>query len=129
MRSRHFRFPSRQDGSFVIEALISALLFAIGLVAMIMIAAQGTGQVGQSRYRSEASFLAGELIGEMWVSAQSPVAHDRTAWNARVAAALPGGDGTGTTISGTQVSVNIAWDDTKQSGVQHHYITTAEIVK
>ncbi len=123
----HFRH--RQAGSFVIEALISVLLFAVGLVAMVMIAAQGTSQIGQAKYRNDASYLAGELIGEMWVSDSAPAAYDRSAWLSRVESTLPGGDGSATSISGTQVSIDIAWDDFKESGVQHHYRTTAEIVK
>ena len=121
--------PRKQSGSFVIEALISVLLFAVGLISMMMIAAQGTNQIGQAKYRNDASYLAGELIGEMWVSGSSPGGFDRTAWNARVTSMLPNGDPSATSVSGTTVSVDIAWSDPKNQGVTHHYRTTADIVK
>ena len=117
----------QQSGMFIIEALISVLLLVIGIVALVMVAAQSTNQVGQSKYRNDASYLASELIGEMWVSA-SGTAADTTAWQARVASMLPGGTGSAT-LSGTQVAVDVAWSDAKSSGVQHHYRTTANIVK
>ena len=119
-----------QTGSFVIEALISILLFAVGIVALVMIVAQGTNQVGQSKYRNEASYLAGELIGDMWVSPSSLSAFAASNdWNSRVAA-LPGGQAT-YPVSGTQVAIDISWNDNKVSGVgaTHHYTTTAVIAK
>ena len=129
MTKPRLKVKRHQSGSFVIEALISVLLFAIGLVSMVMISAQSSNQVGQSRYRNEASYLASELIGEMWVSASAPAAFNRTDWNTRVAAMLPGGDSSGTSVTGSRIDVVITWSDVKQPDMQHQYTTSAEIVK
>ena len=118
-----------QSGMFIIEALVSILLFAVGIVAMVMVAAQGTGQVGQAKYRNDAAYLANELVGELWTNA-SGTAVDQTAWNTRIASLIPNGTGTAViSASGTQVDITIQWPDVKQSGVFNQYQTTAYVVK
>jgi Tfp pilus assembly protein PilV len=77
---------SSQSGSFIIEALVSLLIFAVAIIGMVALIGQGLNQVGQSKARNDASYLAGELIADMWTSANANI----LAWNARLAAAIPG---------------------------------------
>lgn len=56
-----------QGGSFILEAIISLMLFAIGIISLLGLVVQALNQVGQSKSRNDASYLAGELISEMWV--------------------------------------------------------------
>jgi type IV pilus assembly protein PilV len=133
-----------QTGSFILEALISVVIFAVGLIALVGMSAQAINQISQTKYRNDASYLASELIGSLWVSASPPNAFDYDAWTARVQAALPGGDasvgdppddpddldckdpGAGKP-TGTRVCVKITWTD-KENAV-HQYLTTTEIAK
>lgn len=116
-----------QTGSFVIEALVSVLLIGVGLVGLMIMAAQASNQAGQSKFRNDASYLAGELIGEMWVSSSSPATFNTGAWQTRVGNMIPGGTGAVTT-SGNQVTIDISWPDRKEaSTVRHHYRTSAQI--
>jgi type IV pilus assembly protein PilV len=117
-----------QKGSVLLESLISILIFSIGLLGLVGLAAQALNQSGQSKARNDASNLASELIGDMWISASAPVGFDTTTWQARVAANLPGGTAT-VTPSGTQVAIVITWADAKNAGVRHQYSTTAQITK
>ena len=118
-----------QSGMFVIEALISVVLIAIGLVGLMIMAAQAANQAGQSKFRNDASYLAGELIGEMWTSSAAPSGFSTTNWQTRVAGLIPGGTGT-VTVTGTQVAIDISWPDHKEgNSVRHHYRTTAQIEK
>lgn len=80
------RSPLSQSGSFIIEALISLLIFAIAIVGMVALVGQGLNQVGQSKARNDASYLAGELFADMWISPNANI----IAWNARLASAIPG---------------------------------------
>lgn len=82
-----------QGGSFIIEALVSLLIFSIALIGLVGLSVQALNQVGQSKARNDASFLAGELISDMWVSA----AVDIDAWSNKVKAAIPGPTGNTTT--------------------------------
>lgn len=102
------------------------MIFAIGLISMIGLATQALNQVTQTKARNDASYLAGELVGDMWVSASTPSAFSTTAWAARVAATLPSGVGT-VTVTGTQVDITITWTDTKNDGVRHQYQTSTQI--
>lgn len=80
----------RQSGSFIIEAIISLILFAVALIGLLALSAQGLSQVGQSKARNDASFAVGELLSEMWVSTTVNL----TTWTSRLQAAIPGATGT-----------------------------------
>lgn len=64
----HRKTMQSQAGSFIVEAMISLLLFAVGLIGLMALSAQALNQVGQSKARNDASYIAGDLIAEMWVS-------------------------------------------------------------
>lgn len=81
MRSR-----APQSGSFIIEALVSLAIFAVAIIGMVALVGQGLNQVGQSKARNDASYLAGELFASMWVATTANIA----AWNTRLATAIPG---------------------------------------
>ena len=134
------RSLKKQSGSFVIEALISILLFAVGIVALMMVMAQSTNQSGLSKVRNDASYLAGELIGDLWVSVSSTGASstavslgsvDISAWQSRVATVMP--PGSAATVSyptNTGINILIQWPDAKDpTAAPHQYQTYADIVK
>jgi type IV pilus assembly protein PilV len=75
-----------------------------------------------SKYRSEASFLANEIIGQMWVDRNNLANYSTpancaanavcSAWLARVQAMLPnasGADAPTIVVAGQQVTVTIYW--------------------
>jgi len=80
----------RQSGSFILEALISLLLFAVALMGLMALSAQGLNQVGQSKARNDASYIVGELLAEMWVGSSINL----TTWVSRLQTAVPGATGT-----------------------------------
>jgi type IV pilus assembly protein PilV len=62
--------PSRrqnQSGAMLLEALIAILIFSLGILAIIGLQAQSIRNSAESKYRSDASYLANQLIGRMWV--------------------------------------------------------------
>ena len=138
--------PRTEGGSFIIEALVSVLIFSMGLIALMGMAAQAINQVGQSKYRNDASYLAGELIGDMWAS--SPTLSDyaiaadfpytscptsnagaaSSAWLGRAKAALPSGCAT-VTITGAQADIEVSWAAKEDPNVRHRYITSTLIAK
>ncbi len=135
MRNAMTPIPSRktQSGSFMLEALISVVIFAMGIIALVGMAAQAVNQVGQSKYRNDASNLAGELIGQMWLAAAKPADFDKGDWEDRVAAGLP----EGLTVVTTEVDPNngnsalvhitITWSD--KEDVTHRYTTSSQVTK
>jgi len=88
-----------QRGVSLIEALVAILIFSIGVLALIALQATSIRQSADAKYRSEASLLASEILGQMWVTDRT-VATLQTnfqagggaynAWLGRVQATLPG---------------------------------------
>ena len=58
--------PRSSRGSVLIEGLIAILLFSIGLLAIVRLQAAAVGDVRDSKVRSDASFLSGQIISQMW---------------------------------------------------------------
>ena len=56
-----------QKGVMLIEALIAILIFSIGILAVVGMQGAAIKNVTDSRSRSEAAFLASELVAQMWV--------------------------------------------------------------
>lgn len=90
---------AKQRGVSLLEALVAILIFSIGILALIALQATSIRQSADAKYRSEASLLASEIIGQMWVSDRTPLtlqANFQTggagynAWLPRVQATLPG---------------------------------------
>lgn len=66
-----FRKPPRchkQSGVMLLEALIGLLIFSIGILAMIGMQAISIKNSASATYRSEASYLANQIISQMWAS-------------------------------------------------------------
>ena len=62
------RFPPQghERGVMLIEALVAILIFSIGILAVVGMQAVAIKDVTSAKYRSEAAFLAQELLAQMW---------------------------------------------------------------
>ena len=118
------RLARSQTGVMLLEALIGILIFSIGILALIGMQGAAIRNTTDARYRSEASFLANQVIGQMWVDRANLALYTsagyapRDDWETNVASTLPGVTGTrlptitlGTVALGTEneVTVTIQW--------------------
>ena len=55
-----------QSGSILLEALIAILLFSMGMLALAGVQAAALKNAADAKYRAEASFLASQIIAQMW---------------------------------------------------------------
>ena len=127
----------------LIEALVAILLFALGIVAVMGLQANSIAQVTQAKYRIDASYLANQIIGKMWVDQGSGpnLANYATAgyagrasWDGVVASTLPAGAATiavtppagSPGLGGNQVTVTITWK-VPEDVVTHQYVAVANI--
>jgi type IV pilus assembly protein PilV len=62
-----FPISAREEGVMLIEALIAILIFSIGILAVVGMQATAIKNVTESKSRSEAAFLAEELMAQMWI--------------------------------------------------------------
>ncbi|MDP2792888.1 MAG: hypothetical protein Q8O25_02215 [Sulfurisoma sp.] len=49
----------------LIEALVAAIIFAVGILALIKLQAEGIRQTTESKVRSDASYLADKVLGDL----------------------------------------------------------------
>lgn len=124
--------PKSQQGVMLIEALVAILLFTLGIIAVMGLQANSIVQVSQAKYRTDASYLANQIIGQMWVDQANIATYlstggnsQRTRWDTVVADTLPTGSGT-IARAGSLVTVTVRWkapDDI----VTHSYVAVANI--
>jgi type IV pilus assembly protein PilV len=61
------RTTNNQAGVMLIEALIGILIFSIGILALLGMQGTAIKNTTDARYRSEAAYLATQIVGQMWV--------------------------------------------------------------
>ena len=105
----------------LLEVLVGILIFSIGILAMLGMQATAMRVTVDAKYRSEASFLANEIIGLMWAdraniaSYATPAtcpAGKPCAWVTRVQSLLPNATGANApsiVVNGSQVTVTVRW--------------------
>lgn len=135
---------SRQQGSVVLEALISILLFSIGILAIVGLQAASIKNVAAAKYRTDASLLANQVIGQMWAGDKanatlsanfsSPSGAGYIAWADTVAQALPGVSGVpanAPTIAidaSNSVTVTVFWQAPDEPA-PHNYTAIAVVAE
>ncbi|UUZ75296.1 type IV pilus modification protein PilV [Polaromonas sp. P1(28)-13] len=141
-----------QAGSTLIEALVALLIFSFGVLGLLGLQAVSIKNGGDAKYRSDASYLANQIIAQMWVDRSNidNYAHYQTGpvcaftgsvsgntnvtdWVTQVTSLLPGAASSktqiqvSTPVAGTkQVKVTVCWQ-TLQETSAHNFVTTAQI--
>jgi type IV pilus assembly protein PilV len=123
----------RQSGVMLLEALLAILIFSVGILAIVGMQAAAIQDLGEAKYRSDASFLANQVIADMWsnsdkledyVYAGSGAAPDVIAdWVNNVEAKLPGASNFPPIIDvvedavtdTTTVTVTVRWQQARDS--------------
>jgi type IV pilus assembly protein PilV len=113
--------PSRgQDGMMLLEALLGILLFSIGILGLIGMQGVSIKNTSEARYRSEAAYLANQIVGRMWIDRANLASYALTSgttcnaasttalqqWLCQVETSLPGI----TTVAATRPTIAIATD-------------------
>jgi len=57
-----------QRGMSLLETLLSVLIFSIGILAIVALQAMSIRTTSDAKFRADASFLANQLVGRMWVA-------------------------------------------------------------
>jgi type IV pilus assembly protein PilV len=140
---RSHRGAVRQRGSFLLEALISVLIVAFGVLGLIGLQARAIQNVDDAQYRGEAAYLASALIGQMWVSNQKTLDVDfgsgsggpaYTEFKKWVGQRLPGASGNdpvvtvtnGATATSKNVQITVFWLPPGETAA-HHFDVDATI--
>lgn len=120
----------------LLEGLIGILIFSIGVLAIVGLQTAAVKNVSDTKYRANASFLANQVIGQMWADNPTSLAADYntgggkfTVWKNSFAtdnAFLPNGNATIVVGAGNVVTVTITWQAPGDVGV-HTYTTTTQV--
>lgn len=126
----------------VLEALISILLFSIGILAIVGLQAASIKNTASAKYRTDASLLVNQVIGQMWVSNKinanlvanfsSPSGANYVAWASSVAQALPGVSGVSANAptiaidASNNVTITLFWQAPGEAAA-HNYTAIAVV--
>src|SRR3989442_4434526 len=91
----HSQAPKRENGVMLLEALIAILIFSIGILAVVGLQAVSIRNVTDSKHRTEAAFLANNLLAQMWTDAGNIASY-----------AYPGSGGVPTRLTGWVSQIN-----------------------
>jgi type IV pilus assembly protein PilV len=117
---------SAQEGIMLLEALIAVLIFSIGLIGLMGLQAVAIKETSGAKYRSDASYIADQVIGNLSATNMQTIADSVTDIPER----LPQGRITVTTAgsaaNGFTVTVQVTWqppgDTTQRSFSQSAYL-------
>jgi type IV pilus assembly protein PilV len=129
---------SAQRGILLLEALIAILIISFGILGLVALWANSVKNASEAKYRSDSSFLANEMIGQMWLDRANitPAYTAPANWTDRVAATLPGGTGSVVVAPNPnvlpapvppalQATITVQW--TLPGHAQHTFVSIAQI--
>jgi type IV pilus assembly protein PilV len=123
-----------QRGAMMLEALIGILIFSTGILALIGMQALAISYASDAKYRADASFLANQVIAEMWVNrptistyayaGSGAVPAPISGWVTAVESTLPGATSNkpiiAVDVATGQVSVTVRWRPANAEAVRNH---------
>jgi type IV pilus assembly protein PilV len=131
------RAPLAQTGFVLIEVMISVVIFAIGVIALVGLQFAMTRAQTESKVRADAANLAGELIGIIWADSANLAGYNGTGcastpqcanWTSKVALTLPSGTPTiSANATSGLVSLTLRW--TPPGSSTHTYETSTLVVR
>ena len=134
----------KQQGSVILESLIAILIFSVGILAIVGLQGVSIKNIAGAKYRTDASLLANQIIGGMWVADKSsatalqanfnsPAGAKYLTWTSSVQLALPGVvSGVGGTMpiividSNNEATITIYWQSPGEAA-PHKHLTKARI--
>lgn len=126
----------------LIEVLISVLIFSVGVVALVALQAAMTRAQTEAKARTDASYLATELVGLMWADVNNLSSYTTAScasntqcnmWLAKVQQTLPTNNTAPVVTVNTDaaspelgdVSIRITWRP--PNGDDHQYVMSTSI--
>jgi type IV pilus assembly protein PilV len=116
---------STQRGVLLIEALVAILIFSVGVLAIVGLQAAMIKNTADSKYRSEASYIAQARIGQMWADPTNLASYIET--DTDISTLLPGGKRTVTQPNPGQFTVTVTWLQPGPNQTTHNFTATASI--
>lgn len=130
---------ARQEGLAVVENLVAILIFSFGILGIVGLLATSMKSSAAAKYRNEASMLANQIVGQMWIadksntalkaSFESPGGASFVSWKTSVSNVLPGVDTNAPTVvidANNVATVTVRWRAPGEPAA-HNYVLIARI--
>ncbi|MBI3068447.1 MAG: hypothetical protein HY323_09740 [Betaproteobacteria bacterium] len=124
---------AKQKGVLLLEALLGILIFSMGILALVGMQTIALAQVADAKYRTDAAFLANQVIGQMWVNRTNLATYAYgggggppaviAKWVEEVEDTLPGVTAANhptIVVAGTQVTITIFWQPPGSATRRNH---------
>lgn len=140
--------PTSQRGFALIEALVSIAIFSFALIGLVSLQSVAIASSIDAKYRSDASYLANQIIGAVWADRANIAAYSHMAngtpctpggaaainpvviaWLAEVSTTLPGAISSVQSLqvgTGNTYTVTVCWKRA-QDTAYHQHVTVAQI--
>lgn len=128
-----------QRGVVIVENLVAILVFSMGILGIVGLLAVSLKNTTDAKYRNDASLLANQIIGEMWVddksntalktNYESPNGAKYLTWQTAVANALPNVASNAPTITidaNNVATITVMWQLPGEAAA-HKYTVSARI--
>jgi type IV pilus assembly protein PilV len=131
-----------QAGVMLLEALLAILIFSVGILAVVGMQASAVQDLSEAKYRSDAAFLANQVIGDIWANSANVAQYAYPGsgavpgvlqnWVNGVNARLPGSTTFPPiiTVNGNVVTVTMRWQQARDGSANNgarRYVTVANI--
>ncbi len=126
-------------GATLIESLVAILIFSIGILAVVALQAAAVRNATTAKYRTEASMLADQVVGQMWgddkttaalqANYASPGGAKFGVWKTQVETMLPGAAANPPTVTvdaSNVVTVTLHWQLPGEAS-PHNYVLVAQV--
>lgn len=112
-----------QQGIVLLEAMIATLIFAMGVLSLVGLQAVSVSQAADAKIRINASFIANQAIGRLWVADRTKLATyaGTTDIHGQLGVA---GSTQKIDVNGNDVTVTIEWTSANRA---HQFVTVAHI--
>lgn len=144
--NNRFEVSSNRAGGFtLVEVMVAVLVLSVGLLGFAALQSRGLRLNHDALIRTQATFLANDMMdrmrtydassasgftatptGDACDNSISTIANDLNCWGELVGAALPGGTGTITLVSGNVYRLNLSWVD-RESGTTKSQLWEVEL--
>lgn len=131
--------PGRQQGLAVVENLVAILIFSFGILGIVGLLASSMKNSASAKYRNDASMLANQIVGHMWLkdknnaalktNFESPGGAEYVSWKTSVGNVLPGvADNPPTVVidANNVATVTVRWKAPGEPAA-HNYVLIARI--
>ena len=130
---------TKQRGVVILENMIAVLVFSMGIIGIVGLLAASVQSTAGAKYRIDASLLADQIIGQMWVddkanaslktNFESPSGAKFVTWKSAVTNTLPGIAANPPTIAidvNNVATVTVLWQAPGEPAA-HNYVLSARI--